>query len=133
MSQDRPAPGSAEEWLSRARGDLALAQVPLPPGGFFEDLCFHAQQAAEKALKAVYVRHGWAFRYIHDVDALIGGLEDHGLKAPASVQEALSLTLYARATRYPGPSEPVTEQEYRRAVERAAAVVKWAESVMSSQ
>ncbi len=54
MPQDRPVPGSAEDWLARAEGDLALARVPLPEGAFYEDLCFHAQQAAEKALKAVY-------------------------------------------------------------------------------
>ena len=40
-------PGSASDWLARAKGDLALAKVDLPQGGFYEDLCFHAQQAAE--------------------------------------------------------------------------------------
>jgi len=54
MPQDRPAPGSPQEWLSRAKGDLAMARVPLPEGVFYEDLCFHAQQAAEKAFKGVY-------------------------------------------------------------------------------
>jgi HEPN domain-containing protein len=53
MPQDRPVPGSAEDWLTRAEGDLALARAPLPEGAFHEDLCFHAQQAAEKSLKAV--------------------------------------------------------------------------------
>lgn len=57
MPTERPMPGSPAEWLARARGDLALARVPLPAGGFYEDLCFHAQQAAEKAIKAVYRRH----------------------------------------------------------------------------
>jgi HEPN domain-containing protein len=41
---------------------LALAAVSVPPGAVYEDLCFHAQQAAEKALKAVYVQRGWRFR-----------------------------------------------------------------------
>ena len=53
MQQDRPAPGSPRDWLLRARGDLALARAPLPEGGFYDDLCFHAQQAAEKALRTV--------------------------------------------------------------------------------
>jgi HEPN domain-containing protein len=52
MPQDRRMPGSAEDWLARAEGDLALARAPLPQGAFYEDLCFHAQQAAEKAIKA---------------------------------------------------------------------------------
>ena len=65
MPQDRPIPGSAQDWLVRAKGDLALARTPLPEGAFYEDLCFHAQQAAEKALKAVYRHRGWSFRYTH--------------------------------------------------------------------
>ena len=43
MPQDRPVPGSAEDWLARAKGNLAIARAPLPEGAFFEDLCFHAQ------------------------------------------------------------------------------------------
>jgi HEPN domain-containing protein len=62
MPQDRPAPGSAADWLSRAKGDPAIAKAPLPEGALLEDLCFHAQQAAEKALKAVYQHQGWTFR-----------------------------------------------------------------------
>lgn len=40
MPQDRPVPGSVEDWLARAEGDLALARAPLPEGAFYEDLCF---------------------------------------------------------------------------------------------
>jgi len=61
------ATGSPENWLARAKADLALAQIELPEGGIYEDLCFHAQQAAEKAIKSVFVLHGWAFPYIHDL------------------------------------------------------------------
>jgi hypothetical protein len=53
MPQDRPVPGSSADWLARAKGDLAIAKAPLPEGAFHEDLCFHAQQAAEKAMKPV--------------------------------------------------------------------------------
>ncbi len=79
MPHSMPIPGSAADWLARARGDLALSRVPLPEGGFYEDLCFHAQQAAEKALKAVYVSRGWTFRYIHDLEELITGLQQGGI------------------------------------------------------
>jgi len=47
MAQDRAVPGSAEDWLSRAKGDPAIARSPLPEGAFYEDLCYHAQQAGE--------------------------------------------------------------------------------------
>ena len=41
------APGTGREWIDRARSKLALVNQPLPPGGFWEDLCFLDQQAAE--------------------------------------------------------------------------------------
>jgi len=58
MQPERPAPGSAADWLRRARGNLARAKQPRPEDVAWEDLCFDAQQAAEKAIKAVYVRRG---------------------------------------------------------------------------
>lgn len=70
---NRPIPGSPAEWLTRARADLALAKAPLPPGAMYEDLCFHAQQAAEKAIKAVYRYSGRAFLYTHDLNELLAG------------------------------------------------------------
>jgi HEPN domain-containing protein len=81
----RSPPGSPREWLARANGDLALAGTPLPPGGFYEDLCFHAQQAVEKALKAIYLDRGWTFRYVHDVEKLLTRLRENGLKVPETV------------------------------------------------
>jgi HEPN domain-containing protein len=126
MPEDRPVPGSAEDWLARAEGDLALARVALPKGAFYEDLCFHAQQAAEKALKAVYQYYGKRFRYTHDLEELIFDLRNQGLTVPPEVEDAALLTPYASEARYPGLSEPVTDEEYREAVRQAEAVVNWA-------
>lgn len=88
MSEKDPVPGSSEDWLRRARADLALARAPLPEGALFEDLCFHAQQAAEKAIKAVYIYHGARFRYTHDIAELLTGLMRMGLSFPDEVKEA---------------------------------------------
>jgi len=126
MPPDRHPPGSARDWLARAKGDLALARVPLPEGAFYDDLCFHAQQAAEKALKAVYRHYGWTFRYTHDLEELVAGLTDHGLEIPTAVEEAIILTSFAWEARYPGLEEPVTAEEYREALQHAQAVVSWA-------
>ena len=127
MLQGNRRPGTAEDWIARANGDLALAKAPLPDGAFYEDLCFHAQQAAEKAIKAVYVRYDIIFRYIHDLDELLAGLEREGVKIPQGVKDAGTLTNYAWEARYPGVSEPVTEVEYREAIAIAENVVKWAQ------
>ena len=45
------APGSPADWLRHAYSDLALAGVTPLPQVLLEQLCFHAQQAAEKPLK----------------------------------------------------------------------------------
>src|SRR3990172_6567953 len=102
MPQDRPVPGSPADWLARARGDLALARAPLPDGAFYEDLCFHAQQAAEKAIKAVYRAYGLEFRYTHDLQDLLNGLKRNGLPVPAEIEAASDLTDFAWEARYPG-------------------------------
>jgi HEPN domain-containing protein len=64
----------AREWIRRARSDWALARAK-PKGVYLEDLCFHAQQAAEKAIKALLIRHRIQFPYIHDLAKLLSLLE----------------------------------------------------------
>ena len=49
------------EWMNRAQSDLIQAKNEVP-GVYLEDLCFNAQQAAEKAIKALMVRRGIEFR-----------------------------------------------------------------------
>jgi HEPN domain-containing protein len=130
MPPARGAPGSPQDWLSRAKGDLALAKAPLPEGAFYEDLCFHAQQAAEKAIKAVYQCRNTAFRYTHDLGELLAGLKEAGLNIPSEVEEALILTSYAWESRYPGLTEPVTVEECLEAVNLASEVVRWSEEII---
>ncbi|MBI2088492.1 MAG: HEPN domain-containing protein [Deltaproteobacteria bacterium] len=47
---DKIIPGSPLDWLTRAKGNLALAKQAKAEGAFREDQCFLAQQAAEKAM-----------------------------------------------------------------------------------
>jgi len=47
-------PGSPEEWLDFAKSDLQMAEVGKRELSIRRELvCFHAQQAAEKAIKGV--------------------------------------------------------------------------------
>jgi len=48
-------PEVVASWLAYAESDLAVAGGVDRPGVLTETLCFHAQQAAEKAIKAVLV------------------------------------------------------------------------------
>ncbi len=128
MPPERGLPGSPADWLARARSDLALSRIPPPEGVLWEDLCFHAQQAAEKAIKAVYRAHGRAFRYTHDIAELLDGLRREGVEVPARLGEAAELTPFAWQARYPGTGEPPDEAEHRRALLLAEAVLRWAEA-----
>ena len=65
------------EWMNRAQSDLIQAKNEVP-GVYLENLCFNAQQAAEKAIKAVMVLRGINFPYIHDLTRLMSMLEASG-------------------------------------------------------
>jgi HEPN domain-containing protein len=128
MPRDMNRLGSAEEWLRRARSNLALARQCGSGEVYLEDLCFEAQQAAEKALKAVPISRRIAFRFVHDLAELLTLLERNGINLPDEVRLAAGVTDYSVEARYLGPFEPVTEEEFREAVRIAEAVVVWAES-----
>ena len=125
--------GTAADWLKRAQSSLALAKVPRPKDVLWEDLCYHAQQAAEKALKAVLVKKKIPFRFVHDLNELIDTLDEHGQKIPEQVKRSVILTGYAVATRYPGNYEPVSRSEWKDAVVLAEAVVSWATKIIDAK
>jgi HEPN domain-containing protein len=133
LPHDESIRGRPLDWLARARGHLALAKQTKPEESFWEDLCFQAQQAAEKAIKAVYQHKELSFRYTHDLEALGKGLEDNGVPVTPAIREAAILTKYASETRYPGPFEPVTQEEYQEAVRLAESVVAWAAKLVSGE
>lgn len=101
------------------------------PSVYLEDLCFDAQQAAEKAIKAVLIHRARPFPFIHDLKRLLKLLEADGLRIPAYVYQAEELTRFAALTRYPAMGQPVTKRQYRRAVRIATAVVRWAERMVA--
>ena len=131
MPPRRKIPGTPQEWLARAKSSLTLAKGAKVEEIFWEDLCFNAQQAAEKAIKAVLQHHQILFRYVHDLEELITALEKHNIPVSDEVKEAEILSHYAFATRYPGDIEGVTEEEHRRAVTLAEQVVRWAERMLT--
>lgn len=96
-------------------------------GVYLEDLCFEAQQAAEKAIKAMLITRGIEFPYVHDLGLLLSLLERAGEVIPEVVGWAGDLTDYATTIRYPSVIESVTEQEYIDALEIAETVIQWAE------
>jgi HEPN domain-containing protein/predicted nucleotidyltransferase len=118
-------PDDPREWLNRARSNLRRAAVPAE-GVYLEDLCYDAQQAAEKAIKGVFIARGVRFPFVHDLDALLTALEDAGQAVPKEVRRAAWLTRFAREARYP-TAAVVDAAEHDRALAAARSVVRWAE------
>ena len=131
MAHKRFSPTDPREWLNRARSNLARA-ANLLPEAYLEDLCFDAQQAAEKAIKAVFVHRQLTFPYVHDLARLLKLLESSGVKIPKYMHEAAELTRFAVEFRYPGLSGPVTKREHRRTVRIAETVLCWANRQVES-
>lgn len=130
MPRSRADLGTPRDWLARARSNLARAKQPKPDEVLWEDHCFDAQQAVEKSLKALLLAKGVPFRFVHDIGELLNLLIKHGVPVPSKVLEAAELTEYAVEARYPGPFEPVTDDEADRAIETAEAVVAWVSSLI---
>ena len=132
MPPERKDRSSAAEWLKRAKSNLIRSKEPKPEGVLFEDLCFDAQQAAEKALKALLFYHNIPFRFVHDIAELLTTLEENGIDLPAEIREAAELSDYAVEARYPSPMEPVTGEEHKKAVDMAEAVVSWVQNQLNT-
>lgn len=127
-----PEPGSPSEWLRHARSDLILAESVPPTGVLLEALCFHAQQAAEKALKGILVHFGFDPEHTHDIHLLLDEVATL-MDLPPQVRAAAPLTDYAVITRYPADLGEIDYAEWQQAVEQARAAVEWAESVIEGR
>ena len=129
---DAPPPGSARDWLRHAASDLHLARIALPdPDVLRNQIAFHAQQTAEKALKAALVGRNVRFPRTHDLEALIEIVQLAGIPWPFAPAEIGALTPFAVETRYPSGLAQITEAEASEAVETAAKVLRWANQVIA--
>jgi HEPN domain-containing protein len=107
---------SPEEWIGKADQDSRLAQIALRQrkNPLYDGVCFHAQQCAEKYLKAFLMRHQIEFRKVHDLDEL--------QRLCAQVDESFRLVFdslmvlnpYSVDIRYPGAN--ATQEDARAAV-----------------
>ena len=72
----RREPAEVAAWLDKARGDLRMATLAMGDREkLWDQACFHSQQAAEKALKALLVARGLPVPRTHDLVHLIELLE----------------------------------------------------------
>jgi HEPN domain-containing protein/predicted nucleotidyltransferase len=91
----------AREWLAFAEDDLRMARLALGEG-IDNQVCFHAQQCAEKCFKALLTREGALVPRTHRIVDLWELLPDAIRAQFADLQDALQeLDDYYAATRYP--------------------------------
>lgn len=129
MLLERNRPGSPLDWLRHAHSDLALAGARKTRRLLYEHQCFHAQQAAEKAVKAVLVAHAIPVPRSHDLAFLMAQLPC-SIALPVELIDLPLLTKYAVQLRYPGETMPVTAKEYRTALRLATRAVEWASNII---
>jgi HEPN domain-containing protein len=106
-----------KRWLAKAERDLRTAQTMLTVGDPPTDIiCFHAQQAFEKALKAFLVFADQHVERTHDLTRLV---ECCLRQSPGFAQlqsPARALTDYAVSARYPDDLREIPLGEAQEAV-----------------
>jgi HEPN domain-containing protein len=112
-----------QQWLTYGEEDLRFAAHGFSLSGSpsYRLVAYHAQQCAEKHLKAYLVFHAIDFPHTHNLSRLLELCAERAGWAE-QLREADELTPYAISARYPGEEEEVREEEARRAVEVAALV-----------
>lgn len=108
-------------WVAHAEEDFALARAALrrkQPLAF--GACFHAQQCAEKYIKALLISKGADFPKTHDLLMLSNLCSANGILLEIDPKHLNTLTDYAVRTRYPG-NDP-TAEDAKEAIELAKMV-----------
>ncbi|HHW15591.1 MAG TPA: HEPN domain-containing protein [Firmicutes bacterium] len=118
-----------QDWLNEAQADLRHARHSLEQGEY-NWACFAAQQAAEKAVKAVHFRVGQV-AWGHSVRALLEELPEDVQPAADLIDKAKILDKHYIPARYPDahPAGPAfrnyAEAEARQAVDLAQEVLDY--------
>ena len=113
-----------DSWMGFAFEDLSIAEEIIQSKTVVRRaVCFHAQQAAEKALKAAFVFDGKKPPRTHDLRRLCKGLPP-GWSAKTTDADLKKLSTWAVDSRYPGPWPQASDQEALEAVATARAIVE---------
>ncbi len=123
------------DWMAQAVTDLKHARYCVH-GGFYDWACFSAQQAAEKAVKAVLQRMGME-AWGHTVAELLDAVQNSHPVPPDLRNGALELDKAYIPTRYPdahpsgAPGSLYTSQEAERLIQRADEILRFCQSLLS--
>ena len=119
-----------KEWLDRAYSSLDVARHRPTELVCYEDLCYQAQQAAEKGLKSLLVFYGTDPPKTHNLHILPKKLEEY-TEIPDHIIDVVKLTPYATIKRYPCEYEIMTKNEYEQNLSIAEACLLWIENKLA--
>jgi HEPN domain-containing protein/predicted nucleotidyltransferase len=109
-------------WLRQARADLRTAEVSFEREDLDPDpACYLAQQAAEKALKAVLVFLQNDYPFTHDLDRVRDHIPD-GWRVKEDFLNLKALSVWSYRARYPGKWHDPTREDAQEATEWARAI-----------
>ena len=105
------------KWIDRARMDLRDAETLMQADrSGTVGICFHCQQAAEKALKGFLCCRDVAFQWSHDIEYLLKLSLQQDQSFERFLDSASILSDYAVEFRYPTDEPDPTIQEARQAL-----------------
>jgi HEPN domain-containing protein len=109
--------------VQKAEEDLVLAEhgLALRENCPYDLICYHAQQCAEKYLKALLTEHMLRVPRTHDLRFLVRQLPSD-LELDIELDHMITLNRYSIETRYPENWDDIERPEAKRAVVLARAV-----------
>lgn len=128
-------PERSADWIKQAKRDLEMAKKSRETC-FYEWACFIAQQAAEKAVKAVYQSRGGS-AIGHGIGSLLRGLE---VKVPVPkdiLKSAKLLDGYYILSRYPdgmaqgSPADHFDKEDADDAIRSSTKIVRFCENLLA--
>jgi len=122
----------AELLIAKARDDETLLEEIISNEKVRDEIIgFHAQQAAEKLLKALLMAKNISYRRTHDLRELIDLIRDNDIEFPESLMEIRTLSPFAVEFRYDYiPLEEEEEFNRQKALEMVQKLRKWVENML---
>lgn len=112
-----------QQSMDKAADDFGLAGYLLQEDSPYQEaICYHAQQAAEKQLKALLTWHDIQFPKTHDMETLLGLAEAAHPGISGSLGPSVALSAYAVELRYPDNRFEVDARTAEEAVRLASLV-----------
>lgn len=123
-----------KEWYDMAVMDLGVARHldetyrPKP----LEIICYHCQQAAEKAIKALIIYYGGegGMPKLHDLSFLLNQIKNKVCIEDKYYDYADTLTPYGVSVRYPNELF-LEERHVKEALEFSDEILRWVQSIVS--